>query len=211
MFLSNRSDVLILYVLSAALHELGHLWAARALGIGIKEIRFELSGIRICTEEKLTSYKNELFLAVAGPLVNFLVLTLCITYFSLKKLSIASVSKEIAFFLSDGNESLVGVIGFIALVSFVQGGVNLLPIKTFDGGRAVYCLLAFVFNEKTAQAVIELSSALFAFALWTVALYLLLRVSAGLGVFVFSSCIFFSSLNEKGYLKKEKRLEIKPF
>jgi hypothetical protein len=38
------------------------------------------------------------------------------------------------------------------------------------------------------------SSAVAAFVLWTVSLYLMLKISAGLGIYVFAACIFFTTL-----------------
>ena len=196
MLLSDRAEVLILYVLSATLHETGHLLAARRLKIGIKEIRFEFSGVRICTEEKLTSYKNELIMALSGPLASFIIFAVSVVFLSFCKTSVSEAITHIAGFI-DGENSVIGAVGFVALSSFLQGCVNLLPVKSFDGGRVVYCALAVMLSEDVAERVIELSSILFAFSLWTVALYLMLKVSAGLGIFVFSACIFLSTIKRK--------------
>lgn len=196
MLLSDRAEVLILYVLSATLHETGHLLAARRLNIGIKEIRFEFSGVRICTEEKLTSYKGELIMALAGPLASIMISVLSVAVLSFYNISVSDASQEIASFI-EGKNSLFGALGFFALSSLLQGGVNLLPVRSFDGGRAAYCLLAMIFSEGVADRVLELTSIIFAFSLWTFALYLMLMVSAGLGIFVFSACIFLSTIQRK--------------
>lgn len=199
MMISDRAEMLFLYVLSATLHEFGHLAAARALGIGVGEIRFEFSGVRICTEEKLTSYKSELLLAAAGPLVNFICVTVCVTIFSFLKISWDEAAELTDAFLKHGVYSHLGATGFFAIASLLQGGVNLLPVKTFDGGRICYCVIAMLFGERVARRVLDVSSALSAFVLWTVALYLMLRVSAGLGIYVFAACIFLSTLKDTDY------------
>lgn len=206
MMISDRVEVLLLYILSATLHELGHLGAAGVLGIGIREIRFEFSGVRICTEEKLTSYKNELRLAMAGPLVNFVCVTVCVAFFSCFNISLNEASALTENFLVDGYYSHVGAVGFFAIASLLQGCVNLLPVKTFDGGRICYCAIAMLCREKAAARALDIFSAFSAFLLWTVALYLMLKLSAGLGIYVFAVCIFLSTLKDTDYISvKDKK------
>ena len=79
--------------------------------------------------------------------------------------------------------------------------VNLLPVRTFDGGRVTYCLSAILFGERRAENLLDVFSALSAFVLWTVSLYLMLKISSGLGVYVFSLCLFLSTF-EKGNERK---------
>ncbi len=205
MLISDRAEILLIYIFSATLHECGHLLATRMLGIGVREIRFEFSGVRICTEENLTSYKNELLLAVSGPMVNFICVTVCVAFFSFFGASLNEVTELTGIFLLDGVYSHIGAVGFFAIASLLQGCVNLLPIKTFDGGRITYCALAMLFGERVASRLLDISSAFSAFVLWTVALYLMLKLSAGLGIYVFAACIFLSSLKDTDYIIKEKK------
>ena len=50
MIMSDRAEILVLYYLSAGLHECGHLAAAKLMKIRIREIIFDYSGVRICPE-----------------------------------------------------------------------------------------------------------------------------------------------------------------
>jgi hypothetical protein len=43
MIISDRADIFLLYALSAFLHELGHISAAKLMKIEIKEIKFDFS------------------------------------------------------------------------------------------------------------------------------------------------------------------------
>ena len=192
MVASDGALLLVIYFLSAALHECGHLIAARALGIGIEEVRFDFSGVRICTDKSINSYGAEFVLAAAGPLVNLFEVTLCVAVFSFLGISIPEATVAVLQFL-EGELSLVGAVGFFAAASALQGGINLLPINTLDGGRMLFCATALIFGEHCASAAIKATSFAAAFILWTVALYLLLKVSAGLGVFVFAACVFTST------------------
>ena len=88
----------------------------------------------------------------------------------------------------------MGAAGFFTLCSGLHCLANLLPINTFDGGRIVYCSIADLISERAAQRVIMTFTMLSSLVLWIIALYLLLKVSSGLGVFVFAASVFFSSL-----------------
>ena len=197
MLISDRADVIILYTLSASLHECGHLLAARILGVKVKEIRFEFSGVRICPEEGITSYKNEFILAAAGPLVNLAVITAAIAVFSFFKVSPSDAESLCEGFLLSGEYTHFGALGFVALSSLLQGGINLLPVRTFDGGRMTYCLCASLLGERRAENILDVFSALSAFILWTIALYLMLKISSGLGIYVFSLCLFLSTFEKE--------------
>ena len=195
--LCDRADMILLYVLSAALHEGGHLAAAYLLGIRIKEIRFEFSGVRICPEENISSYKKELLLAAAGPFVNLCVITVAVALFSIWQVTVSEATSHCAGFLFEGEYTHTGALAFVALSSLLQGGINLLPVRTLDGGRMMHCIAAMLLGERKAENLLDIFSALSAFILWTVALYLMLKISSGLGIYVFSVCLFLSTF-EKG-------------
>ena len=74
--------------------------------------------------------------------------------------------------------------------------VHYLSVKTFDGGRILYCSIAQMCGERAASRVLSVSSAVAAFILWTISLYMMLRISAGLGIYVFALCIFGGTLKE---------------
>ena len=207
MIASDSVALLGIYFLSAALHECGHLLAARALKIEIKEIRFDFSGVRICTDDIITSYWHELFLAAAGPLVNLIAVTASVCVFSLCGVSLFGVVNSVVSFF-EGELTFLGAVGFFATSSLLQGSINLLPVNTLDGGRILFCASALFFGERCASATIKSTSFIAAFVLWTVALYMLLKVSSGLGIFVFAACIFLSTLKDTDFIvKNKKRLE----
>ena len=206
MIMTDRAEILLIFYFSALLHETGHLIAAKLLGIKIKEIKIDFSGARICMEERLVSYKKELILSLSGPLVNFICVTACIAAFVLLKLSPEELTARTGALLLEGEQSCVGYVGFFALSSFLQGAVNLLPIRTLDGGRMLYCIIAMIFNESIAERVIDVFSALSALVLWTVALYLMLRLAKGFGIYVFAACLFVSTAKDSFSSQKAKRL-----
>lgn len=190
MLISDREDVLLIYIFSALLHETGHLIAAKLLDIEIKEIRFDFSGARICTDSSVISYKKELLLACAGPAANIIAVILICISFAGSHSSLNELWTYASDFIFADSLTVEGVIGFFALCSVLQGAINLLPVRSFDGGRILMCIMAMLFSERTAECVVGIMSAISAFVLWTVALYLMLRISSGLGIYVFAACIF---------------------
>ena len=201
LLISDSGELILIYALAAALHEAGHLLAAKLLKIGVSEIAFGFSGIRIVTDGRLTSYKKEAILAAAGPIVNAVCFLCSLAAF-------LSWGEGLSAMLAEGGEALSfglargkSALAFFALSSLLQSMVNLLPIKSFDGGRIFYCALAEHFGEGVAERGIGISTALSAFVLWTVALYLMLRVSGGLGIFVFAACVFAGGILKNDELK----------
>ena len=93
-------------------------------------------------------------------------------------------------FLEAGSGGGREAVAFFALASIVQAFGNLLPVESFDGGRMLYCAISEIMDEKVAWRAVEIASALSAFIMWTLALFLMLKVSSGLGIYVFAVCIF---------------------
>ena len=53
-------------------HEMGHVFAARALKVKLRSIRCNLFGARIELELPLSSYMSEFVIALSGPAVNII-------------------------------------------------------------------------------------------------------------------------------------------
>jgi Zn-dependent protease len=113
------------------------------------------------------TYGEEWLLAAAGPLFSLL---LSLGLFFLWKIS------PFAKLLS--------------CASLLLGGLNLLPIRSFDGGRMLASSISYFFGEKTSDYVLRLSSFLFLFLLWAVSVYFLLLAGDGLSLFCFSMSLF---------------------
>ena len=154
---------------AAILHELGHLLAAFLLHIPMKEFSVGLFGFGLTPKNTLFSYSDEIFLCAAGPLTNLLFAFLLLPI--LKNLSSP-------FLLS-----------FI-FASFAFAFLNLLPIKSFDGGRIVRALLLLRLPLSVAEKILSVLSFLFIFSLWSISVYLLLRIVSSLSLFVFSISMF---------------------
>ena len=167
LILTDRSLLCLSAFLAAAFHEVGHLCAARMLGIPIRTLRLDLLGARMDTVGRMLSYGEEWLLCWAGPMFSFL--------------------------LSGGLALFWGVSSFARLLScasLLLGLLNLLPISSFDGGRMLSAAISAWLGERAAEYVLKLTSFLFLFLLWAVSVYFLLRAGDGLSLFCFSMSLF---------------------
>ncbi len=168
LFLS-RSLFALALLLSALSHELGHILMAKACGIRLCKCTIGLYGAGLVPEECLYSYGKEILLCLAGPLVNLFL-------------------GSTGLLLSRDYPS--ELLTYFVLSSFLLGGLNLLPIKDFDGGRILSALCHLIFSVETAGRILSVLSFLFVFLLWSLSLYLLLRHAASLSMFIFSLSLF---------------------
>ena len=164
------------YFAAVIIHELGHVWAAKLFKIKIKEFKLSFLGARINVAEKLYSYKHEFILCAFGPMFN---------YFSALFIKILTI-----------NNRLIWVDEFI-ISSVILGTLNLLPINGFDGGRMLKCLLLSIVPQNIARYIINTVSFMIITLLWLISVYFLLIYSTSLGIFIFSSSLFFSIFLKK--------------
>ena len=177
LLLTDGSRLCLAAVLAAFVHELGHLAAARLLGIPMRALRLDLLGARLDTCGRMLTYGEEWLLCAAGPLFSLL-------------LSAAMALFWKAFFFAR----------LVSCASLLLGALNLLPIRSFDGGRMLSALLSATLGERVSERALTVSSFLFLFLLWSCAVYCLLRLGNGLSLFCFSMSLFsrFFSLSDGG-------------
>ena len=190
MLVSDNAIVIAVYLAAALWHEAGHLIAARLLGVKISEIRLGFSGARIVADQRLTSYKTELFLSLAGPLANILGCGAVVGIFCALGEGIDGVVGSAEDFLNSPSMDVCGALAFFALSSVIQATLNLLPVKTFDGGRVLYCAVSELIGERAGERMLTVTTAFSALILWIIALYLMIKIGGGLGIYVFAACVF---------------------
>ena len=164
----THSYISLAALLAAALHELGHVCAAKICAIPLRELKLGIFGAALSTDTALYSYKKEIFLAAAGPLSNI-------------------VSTVILYPLLKSSEGFGQM--FLAASLFLAI-LNLLPISDFDGERILRCILCEIFSPKTASTLCRILSFICVLSLWMLSVYLLLRRSASLSLFIFSLSLF---------------------
>ena len=190
MLVSDSAIVIGVYLAAALWHEVGHLLAAKILRVRISEIRLGFSGARIVTDERLTSYKSELLLSLAGPLANVVGCGTAVGVFCAFGEGIEGAAASAEAFLNSPRVDILGILAFFALSSVIQAILNLLPVKTFDGGRILYCATANLIGEGAGERILTVTTAFSALILWIIALYLMIKIGGGLGIYVFAACVF---------------------
>lgn len=165
----THSYISLAALLAAAIHEIGHILAAKVCRIPLRELKLDIFGASLSTNTALYSYKKEFFLAAAGPLANIV-----------STIILSPILK---------NSSSFGQLFLSA--SLFLGILNLLPIADFDGGRITRCITCQIFSHGISFRICETLSFLSVICLWLISVYLLLRRSASLSLFVFSLSLFF--------------------
>ncbi len=162
----------ILVLFSAFAHELGHLFAMKALGYNIRRLDILPMGALIVCPEGIP-YRHDGIIALAGPLISLVCASVFWVWFSI-----------------NGSEyALYG-----GVINLTLGLFNLMPIKKLDGGKALYCFLA---NKKAeAERLCSFASA-FGFVLFASFLLCCICISGyNFGVILLSVALVFQLLEK---------------
>lgn len=128
-FLSGKLCLNYLYaVLFSFLHEMGHIIPMLIFGIKPDSISLDISGIKISKREISLSFTEECIVAICGPFMNLVFM-----------LIFASDKDSLVFMINSG--------------LFL---INILPVKSLDGGRFIFYLVSRFKNETAAMKVIFL-------------------------------------------------------
>ena len=181
------------------LHEFGHALMARKFGVKTHDITMTPIG-GIARLERMPDGKGqEFWVAIAGPMVNFIIVGLIWTGFLIFRnihLDILSPS-----FWSKENQPPSFFI-ILLMANGLLGVFNLLPAFPMDGGRMLRSLLSLSMTREKATRIASitgqvLATGLFIFGIWDGALTMAL-----IGMF-----IFFAARQENQMLQLQSKLE----
>lgn len=116
--LTDDKNVAFLSLLACIIHELAHVIAFIIVSYKPKALDFEITGLRLTASPHKLSVAKELFVQVAGCSMNFILFFAF--YNSLEKVSSLSI---------------------ITVAHLIIGILNILPLKSFDGGKILMLLL----------------------------------------------------------------------
>lgn len=167
IFAFDKPYVAILTLLSALIHELGHISALILLS---KKYRFfgVASGFRLSANGGL-SYKEELVVAIFGPLVNIILFLL---------------TRHSPPFSFSHYARTFGLINLFTAIS------NLIPIESYDGYRIAECIINEYCPDAISSSFLHAVSFVFSSTLCLAALYLIRSFNGGYWIFF----IFLASL-----------------
>lgn len=121
------------------LHELGHAFAARQFGIGTRDILLLPIGGVASLERMPRNPFQELWIAIAGPLVNVVI---AVSIFFGLAYSIVPISDLVGSFLTT-----------LAWINLFLVAFNLIPAFPMDGGRVLRSILAMFMSFVKATTI----------------------------------------------------------
>lgn len=162
---------------SVLLHELGHSLVARRYGYPISSITLWLFGGIAQFDEMPEDWKQELAIAIAGPLVSVgLGVGLFGGFWVLPSLLPLETT---------GLAALVFVLGYLAVTNVVLAAFNMLPGFPMDGGRVLRSLLAINRPYARATEIAAEVGKLFAIVLGLIGLFIVNLLLVGLAFFIY--------------------------
>lgn len=182
--LTGRLGVFIVYTLSALLHEFGHAQVALNAGFTLKALSLMPYGASVTADLEGISFKDEVAVLVAGPLINLLVAIICVA----------------SWWLFPSAYPFTEVVFTANLSLFI---INLFPIGTLDGGRILKSFFKEYFSEKTAEVLTKTLGVILSAFLLTC--FILDCITAKNISKVNFSLLFFSSFALVGVFGSKKR------
>lgn len=147
-------------------HELSHLCAARLLKMKLRGVKICPVGISVETTPP-RSHLAGIAVALAGPLANAI---LC----------------AMLYLSGIENECLFSTFVFSASL----GALNLLPVRSLDGGSALISALSLVLPAEAAERISQAISTAALAIMWLVAVYVLFYSTENASLLVFTAYLF---------------------
>ncbi len=161
--------------IAALLHEMGHLFVMLICGQKVKQITILPFGIDIKKAPSVSSYKTDIAVSSAGIAVNALMIFLC---------TILPKSMVVDFFMQS---------------NIVLLAVNVLPIKSLDGGQILEKILLLIMSPYSVEKIMASCSMVCLIMVGSVAIWVLFY--SGYNFTLLFMCMYlFTGL----FLKKEK-------
>lgn len=170
MLATDKTGLAFPVVLAVALHESGHLFAMWLLESQPKSIRLIPASVQI-TRSINGKYKNDILIALSGPVVNLvLFITLYVNFLAFK------------------NEAVL----YFSLINLIVGIFNLLPVTGLDGGTALFSLLAKKYDINKASLVLRIITLIIAVAVTFLAVTLTIKGQLNISVYIVAIYLFVS-------------------
>ena len=130
----DNQNKLIITLMAMFIHEIGHIVGMISRSIPFEKITFGLTGANIVYgSERLTSYKDDIFIAAMGSCFNFLVVFAAIV---------------IENFITWDTNYLIGI-------NAVLGIFNIIPVIPLDGGRIMLSIISMIKGPFEAENIMR--------------------------------------------------------
>ncbi|MCL2796749.1 MAG: site-2 protease family protein [Firmicutes bacterium] len=155
MLLLGYGFELVYYLIALGIHELAHAEVAKRRGYGLESMKLTPYGASLTGKFESTRPRDEIIIALAGPLINLVLAVMCIALWWVAPTSYAYTET-------------------FAYVNLAAAVFNLLPVFPLDGGRILLAALSIKFPRQAVYrrmrlcgfAAAALCAALAGFALY---------------------------------------------
>lgn len=176
MIVMDTSGMIVFGIISAFMHEFGHIAATYFCGERINKINFGFANVDIMTTNQ--NPKNNFTVLISGSTVNFVIALIFIIIYSY---------------------SCNRVLSVIAYQNLCIGIFNLLPIGTLDGGQILLFILNKKFDVFTSEKISNIISVIFMIPVCTLGFMILFNSKYNFSLLILScyliSYIFFKDDN----------------
>ena len=147
MIVVGRGRAFFICTLSAFCHELAHSKVADKYGYKMERIRLMPFGAELHGDTDSFVGRDEIYIALAGPMLNFLI---CVFILGIWWLFPGSYDSTIEIFETN----------------LVMGAFNLLPFFPLDGGRVLLSIVSMKTSRRTGAKIVKNTTKLFAITLF---------------------------------------------
>lgn len=133
LLLTDRTGIMPYMLLSFSLHELGHLTAMHIVGIKARRMVFSCVGITIVRGPDALSYRGQLLVSAAGPLMNLFL--------------------GISAWLAARLFLLPAMFSLFSAINFSIAAFQLIPAASLDGQGVLYAALCLRRGEGDAYKI----------------------------------------------------------
>lgn len=167
----NINPAVQISVISAVLHESGHLFWLLISGDKPQKIEFGLFGLSVVRSNDMKlNYKNEMISAFFGPLVNIVIAFVCFIFY--------------IFLKSDLLVTVISVNIFLAIF-------NLMPVFGLDGGRILEFYLLNKMSPDKCEKIIRIVSTVIILPLMSVGFFILIKSGYNFSLLLLSCYLSF--------------------
>ncbi len=147
----SQSLMSVLFILAlfgcVVLHEFGHALTARKYGVTTRSIILLPIGGVANMEKMPEKPVHELWVAIAGPLVNIAIAGILLIYFQFFG-TYPEITEEMSGVITSGN-----FLFFLLIVNVILAVFNLIPAFPMDGGRILRAILSMYYDRGVATNI----------------------------------------------------------